>query len=157
MDIYYEQVYDGMSHIDSYDAHHDGGYCGAENEQERNKLVQQFIERGKVSCEDWAVALQALHGINVKVVYPKWKPWAMTSEPKPTADIVRTMDKPDERIVNKNFHRIFLCRSGGWTPPWLDDQFDAFIAACPVTEKIKLDDVTNRKFNQVILDDEYKL
>lgn len=32
-----------------------------------------------------------------------------------------------EHLVNKNINVIHICRSGSWTPPWLDNEFYKFI------------------------------
>lgn len=151
VNIYRPEIYNGISDVYNFDAHHDAGYVGSD--LDRQKRQDAFIERGQVTCEDWAVAFQLLHEINVTVLYPKWKTWAMTGEPNPAVDITRIIDI-EEMFVNKNFHRIFVCRSGGWSPSWLDDQFDQFIAACPVATKINLDGMVNRQWDQKRLEEE---
>ena len=154
--IYDEKVYKDIGEVYSFDAHHDGGYRGPKDEAERFQFQQDFMKTGKVTCEDWALAFEFLHGINVSVFYPKWKPWAMTGEPSPTARIQRQVDD-EQPFIGKNFHRIFLCRSGGWSPSWLDDKFDQFVETCPVANKVKLDEMTNRQWDNVRLESEMEM
>ena len=45
------------------------------------------------------------------------------------------------------FDRVFVCRSGAWTAPWLDAAFFQFLAAAPVTHQVNLDGVAPRSFN----------
>ena len=151
VNIYDERVRKGIGEVVSFDAHHDAGYSGPKDHQEALEHQLAYMNRGKVTCEDWAVAFKFLHGIDVQVVYPKWKTWAMTGEPTPTVNLLRTVDTDLPVVVPGKFNSIFVCRSGGWSPSWLDDNFDAFIAACPVKNKINLDGVTNRKFDHEAL------
>ena len=37
------------------------------------------------------------------------------------------------------FDRVFIARSGSWTPPWLDPQFERFIAGAP-RRQVKFDE-----------------
>jgi hypothetical protein len=33
------------------------------------------------------------------------------------------------------FHRVFLCRSGAWVPPWVDPAFFAFLESAPLPKE----------------------
>ncbi|ADK15738.1 MULTISPECIES: hypothetical protein [Clostridium] len=41
-----------------------------------------------------------------------------------------------EHLVNKNINVIHICRSGSWTPPWLDNEFYKFINDLHMSYKI---------------------
>jgi len=149
VNIYNDKVRKGIHEVLSFDAHHDAGYSGPKDRSEALQHQIAYMKKGKVSCEDWAIAFKFLHGIDVSVVYPNWKTWAMTGEPTPVVDVPRLVDT-DEPVAGK-FNSIFVCRSGGWSPSWLDDNFDAFIEACPVKTKINLDGISNRNFDHEVL------
>ena len=53
------------------------------------------------------------------------------------------------------FDRVFLCRSGGWSPSWLDPKFNAFVQACPVEEKIDIG-LTPRVWDPAQLDEQLR-
>jgi hypothetical protein len=105
-----------------YDAHHDSGYT---------RSLEEIVESGKVSCEDWMVAYH-LRGAELHVRYPRWKPWAMTAEQGPSIEVDRQVDDFAPNPVE--FHSVFVCRSGAWVPPWADQEFWDFITDAPVNE-----------------------
>ena len=35
--------------------------------------------------------------------------------------------KPNDLSTKINISALHICRSGAWTPPWYDDNFNAFI------------------------------
>ncbi len=151
--IYNLKLRRSTTEVYSYDAHHDSGYHGeTETEEGRSQELYKYISNAKVTCEDWVVAY-SLDKIKVKVIYPQWKSWAIESEPKPLIEPTdRSFD--DELPVKKIFHNIFVCRSGGWVPSWLDEHFDKFIESCPVEVKVNLDGITNRNFDYAVLNKE---
>lgn len=134
--LYDRKVYRGVTEVVSFDAHHDGGYHGT---------FEEWLSKGEVSCENWAVALQA-SDVKCKVIYPRWKSWAMTAEPEPLVPLARSVDAGE----GGHFDRIFVCRSGGWTPPWLDKQFSAFLKKCPVpqSKRIAIKSIEDRTWDQ---------
>jgi len=108
----------------SFDAHHDAGY--------KTDTLDRIHETERVSAEDWVVYAQAL-GIHVRVIYPRWRSYALEDEP-PDADVDRLVDDGEKasRVV---FDRVFVCRSGAWVPSWVDEQFFAFMDAAPFKKK----------------------
>jgi hypothetical protein len=125
---YHERVRQGMKRAGSqlwlFDAHHDaGGY--------RYDLAET-MRREHVECEDWMVPY-GFADVELHVRYPKWRHYAMTAEPEPIVTVDRQID--DEAGVDVEFHRVFVCKSGAWTPAWGDDQFAKFILDCPVRGK----------------------
>lgn len=158
--IYNEEIYKNISETYSFDAHHDCGYSNPNNEVERKEHLQHWLAVGQVSCQDWAIAYELIHNIRVKVFYPKWKvkdfkckPAKLEVNPIIPIEMFEDDEKP---VINKKFDRIFLCRSGGWTPSWLDAKFDKFVESCPVKTKISLDGLKNRDFSQERMEREFE-
>lgn len=128
-------VAEGIQEVWLFDAHHDSGYKGS---------IADIIERSTVSCEDWMVNYISVQRLP-HVRYPQWRHYAMEIEPKPLIAIDRQVD--DEQPMRQMFHRVFVCRSGAWTPPWIDSKFASFIASCPVRQKHNLDGLMERSFD----------
>lgn len=128
-------------YIINFDAHHDLGYC-------EWKRLNEMIEEGTCTCDMWLCALlEWLPGVKVRVVYPDWLreetsikrqrkhieerlPQYMLDKVElgffenkdgSVGDVVR---KPGETI---EVTTLMICRSGAWTPPWLDEQFVDFV------------------------------
>ena len=105
-----------------FDAHHDsGGY---------RYTLAQTLKRKTLTCEDWMVGYAAT---DLHMRYPRWKAWGLTEEPDPIVRVDRRVD--DGADVPVVFDRVFVCRSGAWVPPWLDQKFWAFIASAPVPQR----------------------
>jgi hypothetical protein len=45
----------------------------------------------------------------------------------------------DGRALPSSFDLVFVARSSAWTPPWLDAQFEALLAAAPIARRVCLD------------------
>jgi hypothetical protein len=110
-----------------YDAHHDAGYNGADS--------LKALKEGRWSCEDWMILYWAL-GASLHVRYPKWRAYVLSKreespEPVPPIPVERLIDAPENRPYTTVFDRVFVCRSGAWTPPWCDDAFSKFLLDCP--------------------------
>lgn len=120
-----------------FDAHHDSGY--------RCASIEAYRRQGTYSCEDWMLEHQIRGTTDLEVRYPQWKPNGPT-EPLPEGALTRlTLD--DGQPFPQTFDALFVCRSGGWVPPWCDDDFEALIAAAPL-DGVQVDDVAlNRNFD----------
>lgn len=121
--IVHPRVLDGITEIWSYDAHHDAGY--------KDDAVERMAKKRTVFADDWAIMF-AHAGIPVHVRYPRWRAYAMEEE-TPRVEIDRAVD--DGAPVLLPFDRVFICRSGAWTPPWIDADFEEFVARCPVGKR----------------------
>lgn len=107
-----------------FDAHHDLGYKLSQVERMRNQ--------GKVDCGSWLLAaLEQGLAEEVHVVYPDWRglqEWEGSQEQPwwPTASQAQawTWSSYLERFAGKTMQvdGIFVARSGGWSPPYLDEQ-----------------------------------
>lgn len=128
-----EQVVGGVTHVLSYDAHHDSGY--------KPERVRRMRETGRIECDEW-LAYYRVRRAKRKVVYPRWRSYAMTFEDNPVMPVTRVVD--DGQPVAGVFDRVFICRSGAWVPPWVDDQFEGFVAACPVTSRTSVGRLVDR-------------
>ncbi|MCX9190083.1 hypothetical protein C3Y87_01375 [Carbonactinospora thermoautotrophica] len=124
----------GVRAVWLYDAHHDCGYGSADSGA-----------AGQVRCDDWMCAYHR-PGAELRVRYPRWRAHAMWSEPEPRVPVDRRVD--DEAPVRVVFDRVFVCRSGAWTPPWLDEAFFAFLRAAPAARRVNLDGVRARRFDR---------
>lgn len=120
-----------MSEVWNYDAHHDCGY--------EKKIVLSKLDN--VDCGNWMLGYRKLFKSKLHVRYPEWR------STKQACKEATPSFKPNTRMIDdmkeKNplmFRNVFLCRSGGWSPAWLDKDFLNFIDACPVREKIFMDD-----------------
>lgn len=125
------EVLEGVREIWLFDAHADCGYRGEES-------LKKIFDAGSVDCEDWGLYAVSL-GITLHVRYPQWKVGAFESEPVTGADVLfpgrvdRDIDEGD--VFPLQFGRVFVCRSGAWVPPWLDEQFVRFVETAPVSKR----------------------
>lgn len=111
----------GVDNVWLFDAHHDSGYHPG--------ALSSVVDANRISCEDWMLVYY-LTGAELHVRYPVWKTGAFNIEPEPEVPVDRQFDDPAESLPR--FDAVHVCRSGAWTPPWGDDKFEAFVAACPV-------------------------
>lgn len=117
---------EGFDSIWLYDAHHDAGYHGP-------KQIDTIRKEERVTCEDWMIAFNLWGEIepeDMHVRYPAWKHWATDGEygygePEPAIPVDRKMD--DGLSNDVVFDVVHICRSGAWTPPWCDEQFNQFV------------------------------
>ena len=123
-----------ISIVWNFDAHHDA-YTS----------IAEVIKKMKVDCGSWMIAYH-LHLAKLKVVYPAWKHWAKEYE-KPYIPSLRISIDKGKRVPLV-FDKIFLCRSGAWTPTWIEDKFWKFIEDCPVKEKVVLDSMKPRVYDE---------
>jgi len=125
----------------NFDAHHDLGYC----EWSR---INQLIEEETCTCDMWLGALMTWWpSLESRIVFPDWMKaeWTIKEQmdsirkdlPKElwsrvemgyfTADDGTVSDvviKPGEKL---DVQAVFVCRSGAWVPPWLDEDFIEFV------------------------------
>ena len=128
-------VAEGITEVWNYDAHHDAGYDKA--------ALLTVMNDQRVSCQDWLLGYKVTNGLtgkNMHVRYPKWRAYALKEEPTPPLKgIDRAVD--DGEPVDTIFDRVFIARSGAWTPPWVDEQFQELVASCPVMLTEAIDDL----------------
>jgi len=120
-----------------YDAHHDSGY---------GRSIADVRRTGNVSCEDWMMGYRLFDKAALHVRYPRWKTWAFDLEHKPSISVDRAFD--DGKANKTRFDTVFVCRSGAWTPPWCDWDFQAFIDAAPVNDTIEIGDCQPREWDE---------
>ena len=109
-----------------FDAHHDAGYRPLGEEP---------------ACDDWMVFYHRL-GARLRVYYPPWRDPSL--EPEPKVPVALEVD-PGGRVEGV-FHRVFVCRSGAWVPPWADPGFFAFLEEAPLP-KVALEALLPRPFS----------
>lgn len=111
--LYAYSLLSGIDHVLLVDAHHD---CWQEDSLGISK------GEGKIYCHNWLRAwLGKGKRRRVTWVCPEWsKGWFEV--PKDLKGRVSIVDKVEGKI-----DRVHVCRSGCWTPPWLDKQFIGFV------------------------------
>jgi hypothetical protein len=124
----------------TYDAHHDLGYGNYRSEADDQERTLETEVGDRWNCENWGL-LWYLGGAEIHVRYPTWRD--PDDEVKPFVNVDIQVDAVDNR-PSVEFDRVFVCRSGAWTPSWLDESFFAFVERAPIDCKINLDGVTPR-------------
>lgn len=125
-------IMEDVEMVVSFDAHHDGGYRGSVKD----------IRRKGYDCSSWLVPYH-LNGANMVVVYPDWRKTSLEEADPSIPNLRRTYEKD---MIYPMFDRVFVARSGGWTPSWVDPQFHAFMRDCPVKAQYNMG-LTARTFN----------
>lgn len=123
-------VADDVDEVWLYDAHHDAGYHGGGVDE-----LVRLCDGGRWSCEDWMV-LHYAQGASLHVRYPQWRHYAMDDEPAPLVPVDRQVDDGSNGPDGLVFDRVFVCRSGAWVPPWVDEDFTAFVEAAPAKAEV---------------------
>jgi hypothetical protein len=117
-EILLPSIQQGITEVVSFDAHHDAGY---------HSRSLADAHKGIVDCGNWILHCR-MAGVSASVWYPPWKKWAIEEPP----EIALSRGVDDGRSwADVPFDRVFLCRSGAWTPPWLDDKFVTLISTFP--------------------------
>lgn len=114
--------YSPFASVDLYDAHHDSGY--------HKDDIQEWLDGGTYSCEDWMLCHQLAGTPELTVHYPQWKTGAAKAERKHLPKgVITKLAMDDGQPVDKVYTSVFVCRSGAWVPSWCDPDFAAFLAA----------------------------
>lgn len=130
--IYKPEVRVGITTVWNFDAHHDAYHKPSD------------IVKGKVvTADNWAVVLHLYHGVTIYTYLPEWAEWMLEDKPKTEVNVQIDPGVPFHRV----FNRVFLCRSGAWTPTWIEDNFWKFLESCPITKRVSLDQMTRRTFS----------
>ncbi|MFU0784463.1 arginase [Clostridium sp.] len=108
----------------NFDAHSDLGYGGMES------------LKFEVNCANWLGKLFKDNIINrASIVY---SPYTLEeeSEFKEINSKFNIKYIKEDSLPNIEVDSIHLCRSGSWTPPWLDEKFNSLIALFNIPHKI---------------------
>jgi hypothetical protein len=114
--------------VDNFDQHHDCGYGDMDRDSH-------------VDCGEWAAYLANVGRMGRYTVH--YPPWRANQPERSRAELRRRMGKfggwnyklPTPKI----YDMVFICRSGGWTPPWTDNLFGKF--AQELVERVHNDNV----------------
>ena len=141
-------------HLWHIDAHHDFGY-----------------DMEEPNCDNWVDGLVKKGGVKaITLIYPKWrieegKKHNFDWGDRPAKKVARWRKKGiDVQIVyglaenlpsNMTFRKMFMCRSGSWSPPWCDDNFRNMVFGFMVGDHRSLqfrahcsfDEMLNRKLD----------
>jgi hypothetical protein len=127
----------------NFDAHHDLGYCDWAR-------IQELADQETCTCDMWLCALmQWWEDFETRIVFPDWmredssiqeqvrhvrdllprELWRRVKMDFFTTDegtISPVVIEPGEEL---DVQAVFVCRSGAWVPPWLDQDFVDFVMA----------------------------
>jgi len=132
--IYSPQVSSSTTEVWNFDAHHDSYH----------KMSEIFKDgSGVVTCDNWATVLHVMRGVKIHTFYPEWASWMMEDKPCTEMKVQVDPGMPFRRV----FDAVFLCRSAGWTPPWVEEKFYGFLESCPIKQRTLLDGMTKREFS----------
>jgi len=133
------RVIEGVTEVVNYDAHHDGGY--------EDDALESIIKTQQVDCSNWTYAFGR---VPIETRYPAWREHNPESlNPTIPLQMTREIWQPDQTDT-RPFDRVFICRSGSWTPSWLDAKFSRFVYGNPLGKRpIKIGGLKRlrRKFN----------
>jgi len=129
--IYDANVRRNIRSIVNFDAHHDAYQRPAD-----------CLDYGKVECQNWASFLR-IEKIKVTWVKPNWH--QRTDTPKYRMEILRD----EGQNFDEPFDRIYICRSGAWTPSWVEDKFWKFVGDCPIQPVIEVRPIEKRIYDAV--------
>jgi len=115
--------------VTNFDAHHDLGY--------HPKALERLRKDGRIDCANWLLFYQDLVGLPTRVILPAWMK-DIEDEQARGQEVGAEVIRDDGSDLPEEYGRIFVARSGAWTPSWCDDQFAELIAACPVATKVDL-------------------
>lgn len=118
--------------VTNLDAHHDLGY-------DPNAL-ERLRKDGLVDCANWLLFYQDLLGLPTRVILPTWMN-DIQDEQARGREVGAEVIRDDGSGLAEEYSRIFVARSGAWTPSWCDDQFQALIDSCPVGTKVDMDEM----------------
>lgn len=122
-----------ITEVWNYDAHHDCGYG------QWATVLPPLLKGGEFNCGNWMIRY-ILDNVKTHVRYPGWRSFSEDEDSRatlePTTKAMAFTDEPSDLPV---FDYIYVCRSGAWTPPWTDDDFMAFLDACPVPSEQRWD------------------
>lgn len=123
------QYYVEQDLVVNIDAHHDCGY------HDRAVLQRRWAE-GQLEAGSWLWDLLVRHpSLEARVLYPAWKQWVDYEGTDFEATLTNAMrERLQFNVVDEDTDYseyqgaivtdIFLARSGAWTPPWTDVQFN---------------------------------
>lgn len=124
------------------DAHHDMGYDDYGYMRRTNRGFKIVLP--DVGCDNWIYRLiheQRYSRIkSIKLIYPKWRKKNGGDMTKMVENRIEDWRKNGVEIdvcygLEENmprdvrFNKAFVCRSGAWVPPWLDEDFNTMVAS----------------------------
>jgi len=116
---------------------------------------EDFLKETEVRCDNWLGSLLRDNLIEKAsiVLSEHSNEWDAKDTEFETGDIV-IINSLASLGYNMLFRKhkvktIHICRSGGWTPPWLDSKFEKFVKYCGVKPLVYA--VPYRSFNEDII------
>jgi hypothetical protein len=114
-----------------FDSHHDLGY--AEHD------INNELKKGYLQCGSWLYhAINRGYCDHVDIVYPDWVGLYEWNQYKNMRHIEQVRNNitlytwtqwlnDTNKSIQDNTHDIIIARSDPWSPPWLDNAYDAFV------------------------------
>jgi hypothetical protein len=118
--IAHARVERGVREVVGLDAHHDS-----------YTPLNEIFASDRVDCGNWTV-LYFLRDVPVEVRYPAWN----AERAKTDVPHIPMRWVPDDDAHLGTFDRVFIARSGAWTPPWIDAEFKRFVEAAPLAPQV---------------------
>jgi hypothetical protein len=115
-----------------FDAHADIGYGGPDHALDQTR---RLLEKDLTECGSWLLAVAMRIPVNLTIVYPQWRglrEWEGEFKNPSTDKRLRQFKSWRTVVYNEDelrlkkprlVNRVFVARSGAWTPPWLDDKY----------------------------------
>jgi len=115
---------DETVYISNYDQHHDCGY---------NDLTSpncHSLGHTAYDCGAWAKGAYDLGKLHqYQLHYPAWRKEQPERSDRELKKRMKGFGVWDFAVEEpKQFDVVFICRSGGWTPPWCDADFIKFVS-----------------------------
>jgi len=104
-------------HIIHIDAHHDFGYASGMRQLNCDNWVKYLVAKGKVK--------------KITLIYPKWRlrqvnEWengGIEAAEKLGVEVDVCYGLEESLPRDLKIRKMFICRSGAWVPPWMDEKF----------------------------------
>ncbi|MGW8180478.1 MAG: hypothetical protein ACWGQW_17215 [bacterium] len=112
----------------SFDAHHDLGYS--------QHNARDTVESQNIDCASWLLwVMHQWKHLQARIIYPPWRGLEEWKYSEPSfkgffyGDVRKRVNASvwDDDIPSGEVDQIYICRSGSWVPPWLDNQFIKFV------------------------------
>ena len=116
-------------HIIHIDAHHDLGYTQIDH--------RRPMRLANIDCGNWLLALTQLGCVKkITIIYPKWRLRHDNEWEESCVRVVEAAGDTELEVhfglvehlpMDLNIRKMLVCRSGAWSPPWLDGDFQDLV------------------------------
>lgn len=121
VDILQKELYHNVTEVFNFDAHHDA--------------YGKFIPGAKRSCENWTFHFYEKDAA-LTTVLPSWQDKVNLPEPAIPMQIIQGFNTYKYIYGKLKIDKLFVCLSGSWVPPWLDENFKTFLTSAEIENYI---------------------